>query len=34
MHDIGLVHKDIKIENILISHSGRAKICDFGSSDK
>lgn len=29
-----MIHKDIKIENILISQNGTAKLCDFGSCDK
>ncbi len=29
-HDAGIVHRDVKPENILIAKSGRVKIADFG----
>ena len=29
-HEIGIVHRDMKPENILISNEGRVKIADFG----
>lgn len=30
MHDNGLLHRDVKPENILVTRQGHAKLCDFG----
>jgi serine/threonine protein kinase len=32
MHDQGIVHKDLKLQNVMITNSGRAKVIDFGLS--
>ena len=30
VHNAGLVHRDLKLENILVNAKGHIRICDFG----
>lgn len=32
MHKLALIHRDLKIENILFDYNGFVKLCDFGSA--
>lgn len=34
MHAVGIMHHDVKVENILLAKDGTAKLCDFGSCSK
>jgi 5'-AMP-activated protein kinase catalytic alpha subunit len=31
-HSKGIVHRDVKLDNLLLNHEGTVKICDFGVS--
>jgi serine/threonine protein kinase len=34
MHNLNLMHRDLKLDNILLNDKGEIKLCDFGWSCK
>jgi serine/threonine protein kinase len=32
LHDLGIIHRDIKLENVVVSADLNAKIVDFGTA--
>lgn len=32
MHLLKIIHRDLKIENVLFDNQGYVKLCDFGSA--
>lgn len=30
LHDRWVVHRDLKLSNLLLTHDGQLKLCDFG----